>query len=195
MNKTIFLLTVFFFLLAGNAMPQSETWKLDVAHSNIEFITSYMSLTDVKGEFHDFKGTVMAGEEDFTDAKIEVYIQAQSIDTDNEKRDEHLRTDDFLHAKEYSRIIFTSNSLKKVDGKDYKLKGQLTIRDVTRTEEFDVRYTGMVEAMGKTRAGFKLTGSIDRFDYNVDWNKSIASGLIVSKEIRIDCDVTLVKEE
>jgi len=193
--KKIGLLVSISILMNISGFSQKAKWSVDPDHSNIQFSATYMSVSEVSGNFKTYSGTVLSGKEDFTDAEISVTIQAGSIDTDNDKRDNHLKSDDFLYAEEYPEITFTSSSLKKMDGKNYQMKGELTIRGVTREETLDVEYSGIVEAMEKTRAGFKVTGTIDRFDYNVDWNKSFTKGLVVSKEIDITCNVNLVKEQ
>jgi polyisoprenoid-binding protein YceI len=195
MKTNKILLIVSFLLMTGVVFGQNTEWKFDKAHTKIQFTATHMKLSEVAGQFKDYKGTILADEKDFTDANIKVTMDVSSIDTDNEKRDGHLKGEDFFNAKKYPEIQFVSESLKKVDDKHYKLTGKLTIKDVTKTETFDVKYMGMVEAMGAMRAGFKVTGTIDRFDYNVDWDKSFGKGLIVGREIGINADVELMKKE
>ncbi len=188
-------LLVIISMLAGiSGYGQKETWTFDQPHTNIGFSATYLGVTEVSGKFKSYSATVLSGKDDFTDAEIEISIQAASINTDNDKRDDHLSSEDFLYVEEHPEITFTSSALEKQDGKNYQMKGELTIRGVTHEETFNVVYSGIVEAMGKTRAGFKVTGSVDRFDYNIDWNKSFTKGLVVSEEIEIICDVNLVKE-
>jgi len=181
-------------LFTIQAVAQSTTWVEDEAHSSIKFSAVHMGISEVEGNFKDFDIKVMSDKADFTDASIEVTIQANSLDTDNVKRDDHLKSDDFLGTETYPVIKFISESLKKIGDGEYQLTGKLTIRDVTKTETFDVKHLGTVEAMGETRAGFKLTGSIQRFDYNVDWNKTFTKGMVVSKEIDIVCNFELNKK-
>ena len=195
MKKRNLLLIVSFLLMTGVIFGQSEKWKIDKAHTKIQFTATHMSISEVNGQFKSYSGKIMSDKDDFTDAEINVTIDVSSVDTDNEKRDGHLMGEDFFNAEEYPEIKFSSNSLKKVKDKHYKLKGELTIKDVTRTEEFDVKYMGTVEAMGATRAGFKVTGEIDRFDYNVDWDKSFGKGLIVGRKVGIKADVEIMKKE
>lgn len=154
-----------------------------------------MKISEVTGQFKQFSGKVLSDKEDFTDADVQVTIQVNSIDTDNDKRDKHLMSEDFFNASRYPEIRFESESLTRVGGDDYKLKGQLTIKDVTRTVNFDVDYKGTVTAMGATRAGFKLSTSIDRFDYNIDWDKSFGRGLIVGREVQLKADVELIQQK
>jgi len=188
------ILTVSFMLVSAFLTAQTN-WQFDKAHSKIQFTARHMKISETTGQFTDYAGTIKANNEDFTDAEINVTIQAESVDTDNKKRDQHLRAEDFLHTEEYPEITFKSESLRKVGDNDYKLEGTLTIKGVSRTEMFDVKYMGTVEAMGATRAGFKVTGSIDRFDYNVDWDRSFGQGLIVGREIGINADVELIKKD
>lgn len=167
---------------------------MDKDHSKIQFKATYMGITEVTGQFSEYIVTVIQDGENFEHADIEVTIQASSIDTDNDKRDEHLRSEDFIYAEQYPEITFQSTSFVNKGDDNYTLKGKLTIRGVSRSEEFDVIYNGMIEQEDMTRAAFKLTGSIDRYDYEVDWNRSFTKGLVVSKEIEIVCDVLLVKQ-
>jgi len=189
------LLSLAFLMITGVLFGQSTEWKFDKAHSKIQFTATHMKISDVNGQFKEYSGTIMTDGEDFSNASIKVNIQAASVDTDNDKRDGHLKGEDFLAVEEYPEIKFVGESMEKVGDKKYQLKGRFTIRDVTQTETFDVKYMGMVEAMGATRAGFKVTGTIDRFDYNVDWDKSFGQGLIVGRNIRITADVELIKAE
>lgn len=195
MKKRKLLLLVSFLLMTGVIFGQAEKWKFDKAHSKIQFTATHMSISEVTGQFKSYSGKIESEKDDFTDAKINVTIDVSSVDTDNEKRDGHLMGEDFFDAEEYPEIKFSSTSLKKVKEKHYKLKGELTIKDVTRTEEFDVKYMGTVEAMGATRAGFKVTGEIDRFDYNVNWDKSFGKGLIVGRKVGINADIEIMKKE
>ena len=152
-----------------------------------------MGISEVSGRFTKFNGTVTAKTEDFENASILITIDAASINTDNEKRDNHLRSEDFLHAEKYPEIKFESTSFEQVNGNEYKLIGQLSIRGVTRKEEFKVKYKGMIESGEQQKAAFKLTGTINRFDYNVDWNDTFTGGLIAGKEVDISANVMLIK--
>ena len=190
------ILSLAFLMMTGVLFGQSTEWNFDKAHSKIQFTATHMKISEVNGQFHDFSGSIMSnGEEDFSNASIKITIDASSVDTDNDRRDGHLKNEDFLNTGEYPEIKFVGESMEKVGDKKYQLKGRLTIRDVTQAETLDVKYMGTVEAMGATRAGFKVTGTIDRFDYNVDWDKSFGQGLIVGRDIKIIGDVQLVKAE
>lgn len=193
MKKRYIFTLILSIAISGLMQAQEASWSMDNDHSMIQFKTNYMGITEVTGQFSEYIVTVIQEGEDFENANIEVTIQASSIDTDNDRRDEHLRSEDFIYAEQYPEITFKSTSFVNTGGDNYKLTGDLTIRGISRVEEFDVVYNGMIEQEDMTRAAFKLTGSIDRYDYDVDWNRSFTKGLVVSKEIEIICDVLLVK--
>ena len=189
------LLSMAFLMMTGVLFGQSTQWNFDKSHSKIQFITTHMKISEVTGQFKEYSGTILTEGDDFTEAKIKLNIKASSVDTDNDRRDGHLQNEDFFNTEKYPNIKFVSESMEQVGDQKYKLTGKLTIKDVTRTVELDVEYKGMVEAMGATRAGFKVTGTIDRFDYNVDWDKSFGQGLIVGREVGINVDVELTRAE
>lgn len=195
MKALTYILLFTFSLLTTNLVAQDTKWVADKAHTKIKFSATHMAISEVDGRFSNYDVEVFADGKDFDGAQVDVTIDAKSIDTDNSDRDEHLRSDDFLGVAEYPEITFTGELEKNISQPGYTLEGVLTIRDVSKTEQFNVEHKGTVEAMGAVRAGFKLTGTINRFDYNVDWNKSFASGLVVSKEIDIMIDIELNKAE
>jgi len=192
--KTITTLIGLMLFAITTLQAQKTEWKFDKDHTRIQFSAVHLGINEVTGQFKDFEGLVKANKPDFTDAEVELTIDATSIDTDNEKRDGHLKSEDFLYVEKYPEIAFKSTSFKKEADDQYSLTGKLTIRDVTREETFRVTYKGTVEAMNKTIAGFKLNGKINRFDYNVDWSEKFAKGLIVSKEIEITVNIELIKQ-
>lgn len=190
--KTLFYILLFTLgLSTTNLVAQETKWVADKAHTKIRFSATHMAISEVDGRFTDYDVEVFADGEDFNDAEVKVTVDAKSIDTDNSKRDDHLRSDDFLGVSKYPEITFTGELKKNITQPGFTLEGVLTIRDVSKRERFDVEHKGTVEAMGAVRAGFKLTGTIDRFDYNVDWNESFASGLVVGKKIDIIIDIEL----
>lgn len=196
-KRSVFqLLFIFTFFLFSAAVAQEKKWEIDPAHSGITFTAEYMSITDVEGKFTQFTGTAITkGTSAFEGAEVHVTIEAGSIDTDNQKRDGHLRSEDFIHAEKYPEITFKSTAFTKVNGNAYELKGDLTIRGVTKTEVFDVEHKGTVDIGDEERAGFVLTGTINRFDYDVDWSENFAKGLVVGEEIKVKCDVLLLSKE
>ncbi len=188
-----FLAIVFF---SVTSFSQTTAWKFDKDHSNVKFNVTHLVISEVTGNFRAFDGTVKTEGEDFSDAEIEFTIETKSIDTDNEKRDNHLRSDDFFNAEKYPQLKFKSKSMKKVGDKKYKLVGDLTIRDVTKQVELDVLYGGAIlDNYGNQKVGFKITGTVNRFDYNLKWNSLIeAGGAVVGSEVEMVCNVQLVKE-
>jgi polyisoprenoid-binding protein YceI len=183
-------------LFATASFAQSTTWKFDKAHSQVKFNVTHLVISQVTGYFRTFDGTVKTTGEDFTDAQIEFTIEAQSIDTDNEKRDNHLKSDDFFNAEKFPQLKFKSKSMKKVGNNKYKLTGDLTIRDVTKQVELNVVYGGMAnDGYGNKKAGFKITGTVNRFDYNLKWNALLeAGGAVVGSDVEMVCNIQLVQE-
>jgi polyisoprenoid-binding protein YceI len=148
----------------------------------------HLVISEVEGNFKKFNGTFTTTKSDFSDAKINFNVDINSIDTDNENRDKHLKSDDFFNAAEYPEMIFKSSSIKKLSGNKYALYGNLTIRNVTKPVKFDVVYGGTAkDGYGNTKAGFRATTKINRFDYNLKWNNlTEAGGATVGKDVTID---------
>jgi len=189
-------LALFLIISFSTSFTQTTNWKFDKAHTQIKFTVKHLVISEVTGNFKKFDGTVTTTGDDFSTAKIDFTAETSSIFTDNEKRDNHLKSDDFFNADKYPSLKFVGKSMKKVDKDKYKLTGDLTIRDVTKSVTLDVVYNGMVTAWGTTRVGFNLTGIVNRFDYNLKWNTLIETGgAVVSKDVTITCDVELIKED
>lgn len=173
---------------------QPSRWVIDKAHSNVKFNVTHLVVSEVEGSFKLFDGSMEHTKADYSDAKIDFTVDVNSINTDNEMRDKHLKGDDFFNAEKFPAMKFISTSFKPAGGNKYKLAGNLTIRDITKPVVFDVTYGGTVNSMGKTKAGFKAKTTIDRFDYNLKWNKATeAGGLVVSKEVELIVNVELNK--
>ncbi len=194
MYKFKFLALVLF-LFSASLFAQT-TWSVDKSHSKVGFSVSHLVITDVEGYFKDYDAQITTEGDDFSKAKIDFTVNTNSIFTDNEDRDKHLRSDDFFNSEMYPQMTFKAKSMRKVGGNKYKLTGDLTIRDVTKKVDLDVVYNGMVkDPWGNTKAGFKVTGKINRFDYNLKWNKAIETGaLVVGREVKLLIDLQLVKK-
>jgi polyisoprenoid-binding protein YceI len=151
-------------------------------------------ISEVGGKFKDFDGQVKSNGDGFDGSEIQFKAFVESINTDNEQRDGHLKSDDFFNAAEYPELKFDGKLVK--NGSGYILKGEMTIRDVTKPIAFDVQYNGTVtDPWGNTKAGFKITGSVNRFDYGLKWNTLMeAGGAVVDEEINIVCNVELQKQ-
>ncbi|MBW8050623.1 MAG: YceI family protein [Cytophagales bacterium] len=177
-------------------MAQS-TWSFDKAHSKVTFSVTHLMISEVSGQFNEFEGEVVSKSDDFADSQIEFTINVGSINTDDEKRDGHLKSEDFFDAEKYPMITFKSKSLKQVKGKNYKLTGDMTIRDVSKEVTLDVIYFGtMKDPYGNTKAGFKITGEINRMDYGVKWNSPLeGGGVVVGETVNLVCNVELMKKK
>ena len=191
MKKITGLFAVLF--LAGTTFAQT-TWSIDKGHSKVGFSATHMVVAETEGVFKDFDAKVTSKSEDFNGADVEFTAKVASINTDNEKRDGHLKSDDFFNAEKFPEIKF-KGTLTKEGGK-YVLKGKLTMRDVTKDVAFDVTYGGTVNAFGGQKAGFKLTGKVKRMDYGLKWDKTIeAGGLVVGDEVELIVKVELNKDK
>lgn len=178
-----------------NLPDAASKWTIDKAHSNVKFSVTHLVVSEVDGTFKLFDGSMENTKADYSDAKINFTVDVNSINTDNDMRDKHLKSDDFFNAEKYTAMKFQSTSFTPAGGNKYKLAGNLTIRDVTKPVVFDVTYGGTAMMMGKMKAGFKAKTTIDRFDYNLKWNKATeAGGLVVSKDIDLAVNVELNKE-
>ncbi len=175
----------------------TTTWNVDGTHSNVKFSVSHLVVSTVEGYFKIFSGTVLSKSPDFNNANIAFTVDVSSINTDNEQRDKHLKSDDFFNAEKYPKMSFTSTSFKKTKGNYYVLEGNLTIRDVTKKVKFAVVYGGTVkDPWGGTRAGFKATTTISRQEYGLKWNKlTEAGGAVVGDEITINLNVELTEQK
>lgn len=173
------------------------TYKIDQSHSEVTFKVKHLMIASASGKFTEFDATMKSNREDLSDAVVTFEANAASIDTGNEQRDVHLRSDDFFNAEKYPKITFKSTGLKKISDDEYKLYGDLTIRDVTKPIELKVNYNGMiVDPWGNTRLGFEVEGKINRHDYGLKWNAvTETGGLVVSADVKIHANVELVKQE
>ena len=180
--------------LQASTPQQAAAWTVDKVHTNVKFSVSHLVISDVEGSFKSFDGTMESSKADFSDAKISFTADVTSISTDNEMRDNHLKSPDFFDAAKYPQIKFVSTSFVPLGNNKYTLVGNLTIREVTKLVTFEVKYGGTISAMGSTHAGFKATSKIDRFDYNLKWNKATeAGGMIVGKDVDITLNVDFKK--
>lgn len=182
-------------IIENNSKDAAAKWSVDKAHSNVKFTVTHLLVSEVEGSFKLFDGSMETSKPDFSDAKISFTVDVNSVNTDNDMRDKHLKSDEFFGAEKYPQMKFVSNSFTPAGGNKYKLGGNLTIKDVTKPVIFDVTYGGTANAMGKTKSGFKAKTTINRFDYNLKWDKATeAGGLVVSKDVDLVVNVELNKE-
>lgn len=171
-----------------------KTWTLDPVHSSIHFAVRHMVISEIKGLFETYKLNVKPGKNDFAGARIDLEIDVNSISTNMTDRDNHLRSPEFFDAAQFPVIKFTSTSFEKIDEESYRLAGNLTIKDISRPVEFRVSYGGQaVDPWGNLRAGFKVEGNINRFDFGLSWNALLETGgAVVGKNVKIEASVELV---
>jgi polyisoprenoid-binding protein YceI len=164
------------------------TWKIDPTHSEVNFKVKHMLVSTVRGHFDKFKATIETNKEDFSDAKIQFEADVKSINTNNEQRDGHLKSADFFDSENNPKMIFISTAVKKVSDYEMQVKGNLTLRGVTKEVTLDVIYNGTVSGFGDSKvAGFEITGKLNRFDYGLQWNAvTEAGGVVVSNEVKIE---------
>jgi polyisoprenoid-binding protein YceI len=176
---------------------QNATWTFDKAHSKISFGVSHVVISEVTGQFASYDGTVTTNGDDFTNAKIDFSIDIGSIDTDNEQRDGHLKSPDFFDVEKYPAITFKSSAMKKTKEGMYQLKGDLTMHGVTKEVSLTAKYGGMVtDPYGNVKAGFKITGTIDRTEFGLKYNSMLDSGgMMIGEEVAITCNVELIKSK
>ncbi|TAH00578.1 MAG: polyisoprenoid-binding protein [Sphingobacteriales bacterium] len=190
----LFFTTLTALVVSVAASAQATSWKLDKTHSVVKFSVTHMVVSETEGSFKLFDGSVEHTKADFSDAKINFTIDVNSINTDNEGRDKHLKSDDFFSAEKFPQMKFESTSMTPLGGNKYKLTGNLTIKDVTKPATFDVTYGGTIATSRGTKAGFKATAVINRFDYNLKWDRATETGsLVVSKEVEVTIKVELDK--
>ena len=183
--------------LAFAPKVETTTWKIDTSHTKIAFSVTHMMISETTGKFKLYEGNVSSNGNDFNDAKIDFTIDATSIDTDDENRDKHLKSEDFFNTEKFPKMVFKGKSFKKVKGNAYKLTGDLTIKDVTKSVTLDVVHNGTVKSpWGQEVAGFKLTGKLNRVEYGLKWNAILeAGGVTVGEEVRLACEIELVKQK
>ena len=171
-------------------------WVLDPSHSEILFKVKHLMITNVKGEFRKFIGEVVTEGDTFNATSIRATLNANSIYTNEESRDTHLRSADFFDVENHPEITFEGTSLKQVKDDKWELIGNLTIRGISREVKFDVEFGGMnKDPWGNEKVGFSLEGKINRKDWGLNWNAMLETGgVLVSDEVRISAEVQFVKQ-
>jgi len=173
----------------------SGTYVLDGAHTRIGFVARHAMVTKVRGQFNEFEGSGVVDANDFTKSTVTVTIQAASIDTRNEQRDSHLRSNDFLAMEEYPEITFVSTGVQQSGPTSVELTGDLTIRGVTRPVTVPFEFEGAAtDPFGNLRVGFEGSVVINRKDYGVNWNVALeAGGVLVSDKVTLEFEVSAIK--
>jgi polyisoprenoid-binding protein YceI len=170
------------------------TWGIDPTHTEVQFKVKHLVIATVTGSFKKFSGSVESESEDFDGAQVSFSLDANSVDTNQPDRDTHLKSPDFFAAEQYPTIDFTG-LLTKVEGSEYTLDGALTIRGTTKAIVLDVDSGGtVVDPWGNTKAGFEISGKLNRKDFGLSWNAlTEAGGMVVSEEVKLHINAELTK--
>jgi polyisoprenoid-binding protein YceI len=171
------------------------SWKIDNAHSLVEFSVRHMMISTVRGRFERFSGTVEFNENDPTASSVDVQIEAASINTNESQRDNHLRSADFFDAEKFPYLSFKSTRVEKIDENNGRIYGDLTIRDISHPVVLETEYNGQAKSpWGSTSAGFTANTKINRKDWNLVWNQALETGgMLVGDEIKIHIELEIVK--
>ena len=172
------------------------TYKIDPSHSEIHFKIRHLMISTVTGSFKKFDATMETGKEDFSDAKISFSAETSSVDTNDPRRDGHLQAADFFDSANHPKLSFTSTSMVKQGEGEFKLDGDLTIRDITKPVSLDVTHMGTVtDSYGNTKAGFEAEGKISRKEWNLLFNMPMDNGgLVLSDEVKLLMNVQMTKQ-
>jgi polyisoprenoid-binding protein YceI len=170
-------------------------YQIDLAHSQVQFTVRHMMISKVRGTFEKFGGTFEIDENSPADARIEVTIDTSSINTRDEKRDAHLRSLDFFESDKYPQMVFKSSRVELINTEHAKLYGDLTIKGITRPVVLNVEFNGSAKSpWGTTSYGFNAGTTINRKDWNLEWNVALETGgVLVGEEVKIDIELELVK--
>jgi polyisoprenoid-binding protein YceI len=180
-------------------MSNSEKtkWVIDPTHSEISFKVKHLMITNVKGVFNDFGGSILTIGDGFDTSEIEFSLNPASVDTGVADRDGHLKSPDFFDVKKFPISTFKGGSVQKKDNQgNFVLLGDLTIKEITKPVKLDVEFNGtMKDPWGNHKAGYTVTGKINRKEWGLNWNAMLeAGGVLVSDDVTINCDVQLVKQ-
>ena len=192
--KRIFLVAL---IVMTPQVALSASWKIDPAHTAVEFKVRHLMVSWVKGVFTNVAGTVEINESDMSASNVKIQIETASINTNNSKRDDHLRSPDFFDVSTYPMMVFVSKKVVAADNIPVKIIGDLTIRDVTKEVELDVEeFSGTVkDPWGNTRRGATAETEINRKDFGLTWNKALeAGGVVVGDEVRISLEVEMIQK-
>jgi len=176
---------------------QSQTWKIDPAHTSIRFSVKHMIITRVVGRFKDYDATLVISKSDYSDAVLEVTIDTRSVDTGDKDRDISLISVDFFNVEKFPSMTFKSRSMIQIDKKNFKLTGELTLLGVKRTVVFETSYGGTItDPYGNMRSGWQALSTINRFDYGMNRSRFLdTGGLIAGAEIDIIIDAEFILQK
>jgi len=190
----ILLLVTSGFSADSTEAKMSDMWSIDIAHSSIGFVVKHMVIAKVRGQFKDYEGAIHFNENNLTAGSAEFTVQMGSIDTENEKRNNHLMSADFFDVEKYPTMTFKSKSVSG-STENFQIVGDLTIKDITKEVTFNCEYYGTItDPWGNLKSAFSAQATINRQDFNITWNKVIeAGGVVVSDEVKIEIELELAK--
>ncbi|HKK44739.1 MAG TPA: YceI family protein [Balneolaceae bacterium] len=170
-------------------------WNIDPTHSEVQFKVKHLVISTVTGSFGSYDGQIEVDGDDFENAQATFIADIDSISTNNEDRDQHLKSDDFFNAEEYTQLKFESKNFEKVGDGKYKVTGDMTIRDVTKEIELNVVHGGTVgDQYGQTKAGFEVEGTINRKEFGLTWDAVTEAGnVVVGDKIKLQLNVQFIK--
>ncbi|MFD1144285.1 YceI family protein [Larkinella insperata] len=174
---------------------ETTVWTLDPTHSEIQFKVRHLMVSNVTGKFNSFEGKVETTGDDFSNASVSFSADIDSITTGNEQRDGHLKSADFFDAENHPKLTFQSTDVKKVSDDEYEIKGDLTIRGITKPVTLKAEYGGqMGDFYGNTKAGFELSGTIKRKEFGLTWDAvTEAGGVVVSDDVKLLLNVQVAR--
>ncbi len=183
-------------LLLVTSAVSAQNWAFDKSHSSVLFAVDHMVVSEAQGKFRDFTAEVSGSKDDFSDVKVKAVIKVASIDTDEPKRDGHLKSGDFFDAEKFPEIIFEATAFKKISGNQYEIPGKLTMHGVTKDVTLKAKMKGPVQSpWGGSIVGFTATGAINRQEFGVNWSKTAPAGeLVVGDEVRLTINAEFVKK-
>lgn len=173
-----------------------QLWVIDPAHSEISFKVRHMMITNVTGTFDSFTAKMHSSENDFSDAEIEFEAKVESVNTRNQQRDEHLKSADFFCVTQYPDLSFRNGRLKKTGEHKYELMGDIAIKGITRPVSLACDFTGtVIDPWGQAKAGFEISGSVNRSDFELKWNASNEEGeVVLSEEVKLALNIQMIKQ-
>ena len=176
--------------------PVKTKWGIDPTHSEIAFKVKHLMITNVKGTFKQFEASIFTTEGNFITSEIGFSLNPASIDTGVSDRDGHLKSADFFDVENHKEITFKGTSVENIDDENYTLVGDMEIKGISKQIKLDVEFGGvMKDPWGNEKAGYIITGKISRKDWGLNWNATLETGgLLVSDEVKITCEVQLIKQ-
>jgi len=176
---------------------KTTKWLLDPAHSELTFKIKHLMISNVSGAFTNFSAKVETDETDFSKANIHLTAEMNSISTNNEQRDAHLRNSDFFEVEKFPQLKFTSTKIQQTDDESFNLYGNLTLKGVTKPVKLNMEFNGIVkDPQGQEKAGFLVSGKINRNDWGINLNVALETGgLMLGEDVRIQSEVQFIRQE